>query len=363
MSQNRVAPRLTNLLLAAASCVFCLAALELGVRLLPRDLEFESIPLHDVDPDNRVRYLPNRERTVKTPEFEFTTRYNAWGRRDGEWSEATLADPRNILSIGDSFVFGNNVDDEHSVPTLLEAWLAERGEPREVFNYGRGGAGPWTYRLLLEDALSVGIAARTVAIGEFVGNDFYPGNLLVPIVVGETRRKSAPEPDRFQSEFLRFAKLRLAASPRVVGLALGLSGRLGFSLYDTTGSYIFLRRPTYDQARTFQRILAIFGGIQDLARSHGRKLVIVAFPNRIQVENEDDLTSSFFDAARPNTRILEYCATRDMPCLDLLPVLSERRARDRSPLYFPVDRHLNEAGTRVAAHAIGAFLLEGGALH
>ena len=354
--------RAGNLLLALGATLACLAVLELGIRIFPPAPHFAPIPHYDVDPDNRLRYLPNQERTLETNEYRYTVRYNSFGRRDVEWPPATLADPRNIVFVGDSFVFGNSVDDEDSVPTLLEGWLARRGDPREVFNFGRGGTGPPTYKLLLEDALASGIRAGTVVVGVFVGNDFYPSTLWGPVIELERKAGEPPTKRPPRSELLHFVKTRLASSPRVVSWALDLSGRLGISLYDTAGSYIFLRRPTPDQTRVFQSILDILGTVGDLAHEHDREFAMVLFPNRIQVENGPDLTNSVLDAAVPNARILEYCRSRGIPCLDLLPVLSERYDRGGEPLYFPIDRHLNATGSRVAAEAIGAFLEESGVL-
>jgi hypothetical protein len=113
---------------------------------------------------------------------------------------------------------------------------------------------------------------------------------------------------------------------------------------------------------TFERVLDYLRRMRELAEGKERRHRVVVFPNRIQVENREDLTSSVFDASRPNDRIVEYCAEQDIACLDLLPVLSKRYESEREALYFPIDRHLNERGTRVAADAIGAFLEDSGAL-
>jgi hypothetical protein len=76
------------------------------------------------------------------------------------------------------------------------------------------------------------------------------------------------------------------------------------------------------------------------------------------VENRGDLSSAVFDPARPNDRIMDYCRRNGITCLDLLPTLAAEYESAHEPLYFPIDRHLNERGTAVAAEAIGAFLEE-----
>jgi lysophospholipase L1-like esterase len=88
----------------------------------------------------------------------------------------------------------------------------------------------------------------------------------------------------------------------------------------------------------------------------GRDLYGVIIPNKIQVENRDELTDWIYDAAKPNRMIGEYCDEIGIPCLDLLPVLSEAYQSHRQNLYFPVDRHLTPAGTAIVAEALADFL-------
>jgi hypothetical protein len=42
--------------------------------------------------------------------------------------------------------------------------------------------------------------------------------------------------------------------------------------------------------------------------------------------------------------------------LDLLPPLRSAYDRDHRPLFFPVDRHMNPQGNRLAAAAISEYL-------
>lgn len=353
---RRLAP---NLALIAISVLFSLLALEIAVRLFVDLKEHAPIPVHDVDPARPLAFLPNRERVYETSEFRYTVSFNRLGRRDVEWTPEAIGDPRNLLMIGDSFVLGNAVEHADAIPTLLEAELAARGQLREVFNFGMPAGAPPTYLELLRDALDSGFAAETILVGLFVGNDFY--DYLLP----ERQRSPAPagEPAAGRrwlprSELARFVRLRASQSPRLVGLALAASGMLGISLYDTAGSYVFLRRPTAEQRAVFDAMLGYVARMQELAEARGRQLLVVIFPNRIQVENREALTSAVFDAARPDQQILAFCAERGLACLDLLPVLQAAWEARGEGLYFPVDRHLTPAGTRIAAAAIARLLLE-----
>jgi hypothetical protein len=61
--------------------------------------------------------------------------------------------------------------------------------------------------------------------------------------------------------------------------------------------------------------------------------------------------------AEPRLRMLEFCKTNNLLCLDLLPAL-ESNASPSVQLYFPTDPHLNARGNEVVANALAQFLKE-----
>ncbi|MCI0547684.1 MAG: hypothetical protein L0027_10415, partial [Candidatus Rokubacteria bacterium] len=295
----------------------------------------------------------------RTPEFTFTVAFNRHGRRDAEWSAETIADPRGILVIGDSFVLGNAVEEPDTIPARLEARLADRGDPREALNFGMPGGAPPQYARLLEAALREGFGARTVVVALFVGNDFQP-SVFEPLQ--RPPPSPAPRTAPAGSALFRWLRLRVGQSPRLVGLALTAGRWLGVTLYDTAGSYVFLREQTPEQEAFFERVLTEVGRMRDLAAAHGRRLYAVVIPNKIQVESGDDLTGRIYDAAAPDRRILAWCEERQIPCLDLLPDLVAASGRGSEPLYFPIDRHFTPRGYAIAADRILDFLTAEGAL-
>jgi lysophospholipase L1-like esterase len=190
----------------------------------------------------------------------------------------------------------------------------------------------------------------------FVGNDFYKS-----VLTGNPLDLRDPPPGPRSgptSHLLTFLKLRASQSARAVGYALALSGALGISLYDTGGSYVFLRRPTPEQHQVFEQILDYLRRIKDVCDAHQRKLLVVIMPNRIQVENAAELTNATFDARLPDVKTLAYCLAHGIPCLDLLPALQQAHATSDAALYFPIDRHPTPVGAAVAARTIAPFLIE-----
>jgi lysophospholipase L1-like esterase len=352
---------LANLALAGLSLLMTGVALEVGVRLFPDSQEQKPFAVYDIDhTSGGLSFLPGRSRHYETPEFSIDVHYNAFGRRDGEWPPAVVADPESVIVIGDSNVYGIGVGQDETIPSQLEALFAQAGHPVEVMNFGMPGRGaPPTYSLLLDDAIAKGFAARTVVVAIFVGNDFYPEVLTD---LGSDGAASAPAESSGGGSLLarwksfQMLKTRLSQSARMVGWALTLGRMAGVSLYDSAGTYVFLREQTPEQQALFRRILRYIGQMKERCDATGRRLFAVILPNRIQVENRDALTGGVYDATRPHRDILRYCDEIGIPCLDLLPPLSEAYENDGAPLFYAVDRHPNPHGARLIAETIARFL-------
>lgn len=97
--------------------------------------------------------------------FSVSYRSNSYGARDRERSLS--ATDRRVIMLGDSFVEGYAVDEEHRVSNLLERHLG-----REVLNFGSGGYfGPLQYQILY-DRLARRFDHELVIIGFVPKNDF-----------------------------------------------------------------------------------------------------------------------------------------------------------------------------------------------
>lgn len=359
----RLRALLPNALLLLGSLALTLGAAELAVRLLVDPSQQQPLTVTDVDPaSRRLSFLPNHAQHHQTSEFSFGATYNRFGRRDREWPPEVVADPASVILVGDSFVYGVGVDEPGTIASLLEARAAREGAPREVMNFGMPGGGPPGYALLVEQALAAGFGAGTVVAAVFTGNDFYP-NVLTYHDEAVSAPPAAPAGrGRPHSRLVDFLRLRISQSARMVGFALTVGRWLGISLYDGAGTYVYLRQRTPEQEALFQDILSHIGRMKRACDAAGRHLLVVVFPNRIQVENGDELTNAVFDAERPGRDVLAYCREQGIPCLDLLPEMARLHRETGEALFYPIDRHFNERGYRAAAEAIYAFLREQGAL-
>jgi lysophospholipase L1-like esterase len=351
---------LLNAVLILFSLLLALGLTELALRWLPAGKSY-TWSLHGVDPQDNTRYLPNFHVDSHSAEFDYSFTTNSHGRRDIEWSSAAIAAPDNLVFIGDSFVNGFGVSDEATMASQLEALFRARGQEVEVFNYGIGGAiSIPEYRRLLEQAIDAGIQARTVLVGVFIGNDFTRGNIAVDT------RLAKPEPGFSLKRLITDSRLYTLArnavqnSPYLTGLVLRAGDWLHIPVYRSPSSYIYLHNWTDAEQAFFYDKLNGLLEMRKRCRDTGKNLHVVLIPNLIQVENYDALSGSVYEADRPNRLIMQYCNEHGLSCMDLLPVLRERRLAVGQPFYHAIDRHFNELGNAEAAAAIMAWLEDTG---
>lgn len=244
-----------NLILLIFSLLFALLLAEGTVRLVYEEPPLRS--LTGISKHSNIRFEPGLRATQTTDEFEYTIITNSNGRRDREWPSSVISDPENMLFIGDSFVMGFGVEEEFSMPGLLEQQLrVDTGRNFEVFNFGISGAVALPeYRELLFDALDIGIRARTVLVAIFIGNDFNTGPTVVR--VGESKSRETPSRGRLlsNSAIYRVAVNTVKTSPQLLNIAFRLGDMFGIRVYGSPSAYIFLRNPDDDYRQHFNGLL------------------------------------------------------------------------------------------------------------
>ena len=346
-----------------ATLGLCLAITELVLRIAG---DAPSTPLR-VDPENTLAFIPNVTTEYVTDEFRFHVTANSHGRRDRHWTGDVLSAPGNVLFIGDSFVMGYGVEDEHSIPSVLETMLATEDHTPEVFNFGIGGevALP-EYAELLSAADRLGINSRTVLLGVFIGNDFkdLPAN-ATPI--GETDPEGAPPeepvPSLWSSVNIRnlrtfeFVRDRVKASPTLVGWTLSLGELLGTPVYESGSAFLYQKPYPTALRERLTTYLSLILQIRDRCARRGATLTIVILPNKVQVENFQDLAAhAHMDPLSPNRALRDFCTSHELRCLDVTLPLRERFLETGRALYFPKDRHLTVEGNGFVAGEIYKFL-------
>lgn len=348
--QTRLARIAGNALLAAFTLTVCAAGLELILRLTPPIQR----PIHHIA-SSKIAFEPDTSARYSTSEYDFLIQINRVGRRDSDWSPGTLADPANILVIGDSFVLGYGVDQNDSIPELLEQKLRKSKASGEVFNFGMpGDISLPEYKRLLNESLRLGIKADRVIVGIFIGNDFGFAPVQNAGTIGPNAGKKFPlNPSSLKT--VQFVKNRIASSPLLSSWVLSIGDLFGKKLYLSSASDIYLKDPSLFPADRFYKILDNLVRIREICDREGKSLWVVVFPNKLQVETKIT-TTRFYDFLLPNIRIREYCRTHRIRCYDLTDDLRNEYANHKQPLYFPLDRHLNPRGNALAADFIWKLL-------
>ena len=123
--------------------------------------------------------------------------------------------------------------------------------------------------------------------------------------------------------------------------------------------------------RAWRPAFADLDAIRALLVETGRRLVLVVYPSRLQVDPAlrealvlklrtrppyATLSPGDIDPLLPNTRLAAYCRSRHIPCFDLTSRLAEASQEAGEPLYKERDAHWTIRGNRVAAEAEAAYL-------
>jgi hypothetical protein len=138
----RIRGLLSRLLLAFAASLFAVVVAEVILHLsgmapdpglfTVTERQFARVP---------GIFAPNQSVTeAEGSRFEHPVRINALGYRGAELSPERPPDELRVLLVGDSFVWGHNVQDDSTTPAALERELARACGPSRVINAGLSGS-------------------------------------------------------------------------------------------------------------------------------------------------------------------------------------------------------------------------------
>lgn len=297
--------------------------------------EFDRVPglfspNQDVS-DSRNPNLPHRVRT------------GGLGYRGADFPRAKPPGEFRILVVGDSFAYGDFVDDDETLPAQLEMRLEAAGIQARVINGGVGGTTIVTHTQMALRALPL---MPDLVILVFSEND-----------VHDLTR--TPMWDRFAANRKRKSRFPLSVVYPVLrrsavwNFALNVQERfrVGFEEPDTgpaasspgTGTDLEARRDEYARA---------LGELDRALRDHGVPLVFVAYPSR----------RSLVEGPEWSAWATQVATDAGIPALDLTSALQEA-GTDVEQLYLlPYDAHPNPKGYAVAAVAVATSLIDQGLL-
>lgn len=266
---------------------------------------------------------------------------NSLGMRGAEVPEAKPPGAFRILGVGDSFTFGEGVREEDTYLRRLEAALDRApGAGRvQVLNAGVQGYNTRDEILTLEKRW-LSLEPDLVLIG-FCLNDAYSDTAF---------------PKRGQELLASLEPAGLAKVSLLVDLAQhawkvrSAQRRLD----DYYAQHYFADADTVlddpGEARfDWKGARAALSRAADLSRERGFGMALVIFPELRELDED-------YPFARIHALVRRTCGELGIPVLDLLDVY--RGLDARSLWVHPIDHHPNEIAHRMAAEAIGRFLVE-----
>jgi len=346
-----------NLLLAAASIVFTLAALE-GIARLAGQRPCLNPTSQAEGAENKVRLHPlrqyelvpgstftfEREAAIRhnlSPDYldtweRITYRINSLGLRGPEVSAEKAADTVRILVLGDSVAFGWGIEEENTLVYQLQQRLnqPQTGTRFEVWNAGVPGYATWHELAYLVEA----------------GETFDPDLTLVAFLFNDVDGNN---------EAVHKQPLGMGSVAKAFTLLTRKSAFLCF-LRNTALSFRLRRLQPCQGPNCWDETETLLDGLVEQSRKLGSALVLVAFPMRLQVE--PDAEPGYFDRAlgeNPQENyqdvIARLCHERGIAYLDLLSPFQDAMMQEQSTLFLDPD-HPNGRGHHVAAEAIYQLL-------
>lgn len=326
---------------------------ELSFRRIP-GLAWSGRPASDIE---REFGLPRAAREPMT----FT--YDRWGYRN-----AVEMEQADVVLIGDSYVEGWYVTDEHTVASRL---AARRGRP--VANLGVAGYGTLQeLRVLRSDALER--HPRVIAWFFFEGNDLYDDQTFEDAMLAPppSPAETVPHPEgltrghgwRERSLTLNTLHwLRRWSHPLVPNRApywahlpeeVGTRGRIYFAEYGAVPWTDFERERWSVARATFEEGMALAG-------SRGVEVVFLYVPTKYRVYRDVVVIppDSPLETWSPWTELprlfAEFCTSNDVRCLDLTGPF-RKAVLDGVPVYALTDTHWGPEGHDLAARELDRLL-------
>ncbi len=362
-----------NLLVWAMGAV--LLCTELALRLfMPQYADSDHDTLFRFHQVYGWEFVPGAEAVVNLEKNRGRRiRINADGMRDRQYSRNKQAGVTRIAVVGDSFVSGLEVDRRCLFTKLLEDSLLTGAE---VMNFGVNGYGPAQEYLLLRDKIAA-FKPDLVVMLLYLRNDLDDLSGAVEWVRGFTRPHLALSPDgaliwpeapliaAFDSD-----REREGRGPGSLYLLKLITDRLDtrYGLYSQPQELRLCRtEQPEDMNRAYRLLEPLLSATDSLVRSWGGRFALAIAPSIVQVYHDKywrrllsyrDLDPGDFNLNLPQQKIKQICQRLNLACLDLTPGLKKEAARG-TELYFPVNKHWNEAGHRIVAGLFDSFIRAG----
>ncbi|NOR64398.1 MAG: hypothetical protein GQ468_00090 [Candidatus Scalindua sp.] len=386
-----------RIILIVGTILIRLSLLEIAIRIFDpqsdlrrRDLFFRYEPFIGTEG------IPNKKGVYATRSYKTTIELNNEGFRDYDHDKLNTQEKFRIIALGDSFTFGNGVNNDQVYVKVLE----KCNSGIETINMGGPGENPQTsFKMYMSRGLEY--EHNIVMLGIFMGRDlptYHPkdndsppkwgfdsegnfvliGKMLSQVEVDKIRKNSE---DRYSPTKSRNLRKRISYwLVRHIQLLTFIDNYRDYFSNVLKGSFLYTKIfntfdaenkgsdvvPNYcrkkeppDMDYGWRLLSKTLETMNDYAGQAGAQLYVVFIPFEFQSSEilyERSIRKygrdpSEFDLEKPNRKLAQLCESLEIAYLDLLPAVKEAVSNGYK-LYFIRDGHLNVDGHNFAAKEI-----------
>ncbi|MBS0262700.1 MAG: SGNH/GDSL hydrolase family protein [Planctomycetes bacterium] len=361
---------------------------------------------------HRLRLAPRAELRHQSKEFDYVFRTNRLGLRGPEISFTKPAKTYRIAILGDSFIAGYGVAEEHLLTGLLQQQLQESAKKTrpniEVVNVGRVGTS--TIRELdLYESLGRRFQPDVVILAYYLGNDLaevvqeqtddelarwsppgrlrgltyrcFPNLYLELAMIRQSQRQLREFTHRDESEIAADIRQEALARQRNPDDAAQRFESLPPEIRHDVATGVLSEQRVVDSCiepdrllraldpsdadfeRSWSRTQTHLDKLQSAVARDGAQLVLVLIPAPFQLDRQSlefhrqlgyEVREAWLtEPVRTAQALSDWSRDHDIPCLDL----TDELRKSEKPLYFIEDVHFNPEGNHLAAMLISQFLL------
>jgi hypothetical protein len=281
---------------------------------------------------------------------------NKSGFRGSEFSIAR-SDKKRVLMIGDSFIFANNVDYEHTSSNFLDELL---GEEYEVYNMGVLGYGPDQTLLQLKN---VGMKYRpdTVVLSIFAANDFsdiFKNELYYLDDDGRLMQKKPNMTEKFLNplrilDFIRWRKVQKGEDDQNLKV-------LFRNFFQDQYNINMLKNTNSDRTQSLINLMSeILKEFKSMTDNAGIKFLVAIIPSFQNIK--DDASFRRWKISPQAYFFLEdtladICVQQNLQCINLYKNFLDKQKQ--TDLYEDSSGHLGIEGNRFLAKEIYTVMKE-----
>lgn len=323
------------------------------------------------------KLIPNTQSYFEQRDFSYIQRVNNFGLRGKDITIKKPAKVFRILMLGDSFTMGKGVEDNETVPFIVEELLkSQRAKPQDTIEVLNGGVDSYapilSYIQLTRDLklLEPDMVILNLDVSDLVQEAVYrsiavytPDGEIIG-VSGDNKNNSTftdrlrdwTERNLYLTRLMfyyanKFFKYKEFTVRRIVEQA-------NFELAMHT-----LAEDTADRQEQWQNLFDSILKIKEFCEANSMRFILTTYPWGHQVNEKENIPIKYQFMPKGATvsdksllKIIEFSSDNNIPLINLFPVF--RSYSGQSLLYFKHDTHMTTAGYRLMANGIAQYLIE-----